>query len=75
MSNWRPVLLSLVQADRKVDAVKLWSHVRGIDLEHALHEMDDVYAYRRPFPDGIEYPDLSDDVLSLYRDRLISGGV
>lgn len=70
MSNWRPVLLALVQGDRKVDAVKLWATVRGIDLETAMHEMDDVYAHRVPFPDGSEHPDVSNHVLSLYRERL-----
>lgn len=67
MSNWRPVLLELVQAGAKVDAVKLWAKVRGIDLEPALYEMDDVFSLRRPFPDGDEYPDLPDDILSSYR--------
>lgn len=70
MSNWQPVLLSLVQSGRKVDAIKLWRTVRGIDFERAMHEIDDVCSYRRSFPDASEHPDLPDEVLSVYRNRL-----
>ena len=70
MSNWRPLLQRLVQSGAKVDAIKLWREVRGIDFERAMHEIDDVCAYRRPFPDGSEHPDVPHEVLSFYRDRL-----
>jgi hypothetical protein len=66
MSNWQPVLLNLVQSGRKIDAVKLWAKVRGVGLEPALHEMEEVYSLRRPFPTGDEYPDVRDEVLSFY---------
>ena len=72
MSNWQPLLLQLVQADAKVDAVKLSAKVRAIDLEHALHEMDDVFSYRRLFPDSNDHPDRPDHVLAFFRRRLDS---
>lgn len=64
--NWHPVLLSHMNNDRKVHAVKLWRLVAKISLKDSKDFITEIWDDRDRWPTGYEHPDVEPDALRFY---------
>lgn len=74
-ANWQPVLVSLIQQHRSLDAMKLLALAlytkpgKRPDYERAIKHLSAIQSLEKPIPDGLEHSDIDETVLAPYRDK------